>query len=358
MSATNDRLDLSTMAQYGRNGIKYGVLILVFYIVARFTWSTGRQLYLSLNPPGPPPPTMGFDALPLPSFPAQLPDERPTELVLETVGQRLPAFGSQVAVYYVPGYEPDLLALDRAKERAAALGFLFEPEKVSTAIYRWRQRTPLPANLEMNVVNNSFAMQTDWASSITLLDKKFIPDERQAASELRTLLRSLDLFQVDVATATPKVKYLKALAGETKDAASISEADFVQADLYRNVPNDLPTVTQKYDQGVIRIVFSGSRDAGERILTFESTYYPVMWDKPETYPLQSARQAWEQLLAGSGYVTHKGSDKAVVRNVYLAYYEPPLPGSYYQPVFVFEGDNGFQALVPALDPQVYKAAQD
>ena len=215
MANAPERTDLSTWSHYGRSAIKYGLIGLVLLIVARFTISTTIQIYRTLNPPGPPPPTMGFGKLTPPSFPAQLPDDRPESIVLETIGQRLPGYGTQVEVYYVPGYEPDLLALDRAKQKAAQLGFLFEPEKVSNQIYRWRQQAPLPATLEIDTVNNLFDLETDWASSVTLLDKKFIPDERQAASELRTLLRNVNLSNPDVATATPRVRYC-APAGNKK----------------------------------------------------------------------------------------------------------------------------------------------
>jgi hypothetical protein len=356
MAQKSNHMNLSLMAHYGRSAIKYGLIALVVFIVGRFALNTAAQLYRTLNPPGPPAPTMGFGLLPSPTFPAQLPEERPQQLVLETVGQRLPTFGTQARVYFVPGYQPDLLALDQAKQKAAELGFLFEPEKISNQVYRWRQRAPLPASLEIDIVNNLFELKVDWASSVTLLDKKFIPDDKQATSEVRTLLRNIQLNAPDLATASPRIKYLKALAGETRQAESFSTADFTQADLFRNVPGGYPSVTSEAGRGVIRVLFSGSRNAGERVLFFSSQYYPVVWENVQTYPLQTTNQAWQQLQAGEGYVTNKGTgNPAVIRNAYLAYYEPPLPNSYYQPVYVFEGDNGFQALVPALDPQVYKS---
>lgn len=354
----NSHLDLDRMAELGRNAIKYGVIGLVLYIVLRFSWSTATNIYLQLNPPGPPAPTMGFGRLPKPDFPAQLAQERPDEIVLETVGQRFPGFGTQIPVYYVPESTPDLLALDRAKQKAATLGFLFEPEKVTSRLYRWRRTTPLPAILEMDIVDGTFEMNVDWASSVSLLEKKIIPDERQANNELRSTLRKVNLFSEDLATASAKVTFLRALAGQTKQANSINEADFVRADLYRSVPNGLDTVTSEYQHGVIRALFSGSREQGERLLYLQSSYLPVNWQRPETYPLQSAAEAWQQLLAGEGYITNAGNDvEAVVRSVRLAYFEPMQDDSYFQPVFVFEGDDDFQALVPALNLQVYQPAQ-
>lgn len=356
MAKTKSQWDLSRMAEVGRNAIKYGLISLLLFMVLRFLWTTGNQIYKQLNPPGPPPPTMGFGTLPRINFPTQLPEDRPDEFIMETVGQRFPSFPSQLAVYYVPANEPDLLALDRAKTRAAELEFLFEPEKVSSRLFRWRRTSPLPANLEMDIVDGTFQMEVDWASSVSLLEKKIIPDERQATSELRSILRKIDLMPPDIATATPRVTFLRALAGQTKPALSVNEADFVRADLYRVVPGDMPSVTHQYGQGVIRALFSGSREVGERLLFLQSSYLPVNWQRPETYPLQTANQAWEQLRAGEGYITNNNNPlKAVVRSVRLAYYEPQQDGSYYQPVYVFEGDDDFQALVPALDPRVYNS---
>ncbi len=45
------------------------------------------------------------------------------------------------------------------------------------------------------------------------------------------------------------------------------------------------------------------------------------------------------------------TNAVVVRNVYLAYYDSFEPQTYMQPVFVFEGDDNFQALVPAVSQE-------
>jgi hypothetical protein len=349
------RLDLSNMSRWGRNTIKYGIILIILFIVGRFALMTGIQIYKTLNPPPPAPPTMGFGRIPAPAFPAQLPGDRPSTIRLETVGQRLPNYGIKAEVYFMPSAQPNLLALDRAKQQAATLGFVFEPEKVSNTNYRWRRTQPLPAILEIDTVYSTFDLEADWASSVTLLENTIIPDQRQASSELRTLLRSLTLLNTDVATAEPRLTYLKALAGETRPAESLSEADFTLLNLYRNTANSFPTVTSIAGQGVIQLLLSGSREQGERILEFHSDYLPVDWTSAETYPLITGTEAWQLLQSGQGYVTSKGTgDTATVRTVYLAYYEPFRPQNYFQPVYVFEGDGGFQALVPALNPQVYQ----
>lgn len=351
--AKND-FSLTKIARYGRKGVIYGAIVVAVLIIGRSFLSTSVSIYKALNPPPTPAPTMGFGYLPRPSFPTQLSEDKPTEYVLETVGQSLPAFNTQIPVYFMPSAQPSLLALDNARETAASLGFIFQPEKISAEEYRWRRSTPIPATLEMNIVTRHLELTVDWASSVSLLGKKMIPTPQQLTLETRGLLRSANLLPADVATSEPKISYIRALAGETQPVSSVSEADFVQVDIYRFAPNNFPTVTSEKDHGVIRVLFSGSRDQGERVLRLVSNYSPVDWSNFETYPVQSTQLAWRALQAGEGFVVSAPSNgRAVIREVALAYYEPSQAQNYFQPVYVFSGDDGFRAYVPALDARVF-----
>ncbi len=354
--AQSSDYSLTNFAKYGRLAVIYGVIALVVLIVGRSVLSTSVNILSALNPPPTPGPTMGFGYLPRPAFPNQLADERPESYELQTVGQRLPSFGSQIPVYFMPSAQPSLLALDSAKETAASLGFVFAPEKISAEEYRWRRGTPIPATLEMDIVTRHMDLSVDWASSVSLLDKKMIPTPSQLTVETRSLLRSANLLPADIATAEPKITYIRALGGELQPVSSVSEADFVQVDIYRLAPNAYPTVTSEAGKGVIRVLYSGSREQGERVLNLESQYSTVDWSNFETYPLQPAQLAWQALQAGDGYVVSAPTDggTAIVRQVALGYYEPSQAQNYYQPVYVFSGDNGFRAYVSALDSRVYQ----
>ncbi len=349
-------ITFSHTALYARRFIKYGAIMLMVFMVGRVLLNSAVSLYKALNPPPPAPPTLGFGAIPAPLFPTQFPEDRPATYKLETVGNRFPNFGPTTAVYFMPIAQPGLLALDKAKETASALGFVFQPERMETELYRWRRTDPIPATFEMDIVHRTSILKVDWSTAIGLLEKKMIPTPSQLTSEIRTLLRGADMLADDVATSTPQLTYVKALGGETRVANSISDADFVQADLFRTTPDGRRGVTAFPNKGVIQILFSGSREQGERILHLESNYYPVIWTQAETYPLRPAQEAWQALQAGEGFVISKGAvDAAVVRTVELAYYEPATPQNFYQPVYLFTGDNGFQAMVPALAAISYQA---
>lgn len=354
MAQAANEQSLSTIAQYGRKTILYGVLLLLAFMVGRTLLRVAVQTYKELNPPAPAAPTMGFGKLPQIIFPNQTAQEKPSEIILETVGGQLPGAGPTLPVFFMPAAQPDLLAFDRAKEKAASLGFVFPPEQISTHVYRWRRTLPIPSTLEMNIITGISEIKTDWASSLTLLDEKKIPEPSQLTLEARTLLRSANMLPDDIATSEGEITYIMALAGETRPVSSINEADFVELDLYRVTPVGLPTITAYPDQGVVEVLFSGSREQGQRVLSLEYDYYPVSWQTFETYPIWTSRQAFQALQAGEGFVIAGPKGKpATVRQAYLAYFEPIQEVNYFQPVWVFTGDDGFTAVVPALNPEVF-----
>lgn len=357
MAATGPTL--SDVSLYGRQAIKFGAIGLVVFMLGRIILTQAVTIYLALNPPPPPPPTVGFGLLPQPAFPTQSVEDRPQGLTLETVGQQLPYFGDQAPVFFMPTAQPSLVALEQAKAQASALGFTLSPEKVSGTLYRWRRDTPIPSTLEIDIVSGSINMEVNWPSSPGLLEKKMIPTPQGLTTELRTILRNIDLNEPDIATAEPKITYWKALGGQLREAVSVSDADFVRVDLFRVTPiADRPSITHLPGEGVVQILFSGSRDQGERILSLKSRYQSVDIATTETYPIQNTAQAWQTLQSGGGFVINKGTaPNATVRSAYLAYYEPATAQNYYQPVYVFEGDGGFQALVPAIAPAWFTGSQ-
>lgn len=347
---------LSQVTASGRKVVIWVGILLLVLVVGRSVLSFAVDTYKALNPPPTPAPTMGFSRIPMPAFPDQLAEDRPSSFEVGTVGNRFPAFDSQAAVYFVPSQTPNLVALDRAKEKAAALGFLLPPENVTTDLYRWRRSAPLPSSLEMNILTGWLEMKVDWASSVTLLSKRTLPSGDSARTRSRELMRQAGILQSDIATASPQLTYLRALAGELKPVSSVSEADFIRADFWRAGPFGLPTITATPNRGVVSVLFSGSTVQGESVLEFRSQYLPVNWTTSHTYPLISASSALKLLQAGEGYVSQplpEGETNAIIRNVQLAYYEPSQPQEYYQPVYFFTGDNGFQAIVPALNPGVF-----
>jgi hypothetical protein len=338
------------VAYYARKTIRWGSIGLVVLIIGRVALGMAVDLYNKLNPEPPAPPTVGFSKLPPLKFPKQL--RPPITLKLETISGTVTTPSYQANVYFMPITRPNLLGLEKGTQTAASLGFLFEPEALTERLYRFSRTTPIPSRLDFDIVTGNFKMKVDWYEQENFLQEKFLPNEQQALTEVRNYLNKADILSTDVEAGEHRITYLAAKGKGYRVVPSLSDADFVQVDLFRGeIEKDVPNVTAVENKGIIRLILSGSRTQNERAVQVEYDYFPVDINTVETYPIKTGPQAWEELVSGGGHiVTSPPEGEVVVRSSYLAYYDSFDPQNYFQPVYVFEGDGNFKAIVPAIDP--------
>ena len=154
-----------------------------------------------------------------------------------------------------------------------------------------------------------------------------------------------------MATSEAKISFLRASSTSYIPAVSLSEADFIQVNIWRSPIRETYSLVRPDPlQGNAHFIFSGSRDTNSSIVQADFTYAPIDYERFETYGLIAPQTAWQTLQAGKGFVAHidAGVQQATVRNVYLAYYDSDTPQRYLQPVYVFVGDQNFFAYVPAV----------
>lgn len=340
---------LSDIAYGSRLFIKYGAILLAFFMIGRILLNFGVSVYKALNPPKLPPPTLGFGTLPTLEFGPDL--SSPKEYLLQTVTGGLPNLGEQVKVFFVPENKASLLAVDHAQKQAAALGFVFPYEQISQTILRWRKTNPLPATLEIDVVTGDATMKVDWASNPSFFVDSTLPSETTATVQAKSILKQADLLPADMATGAANISYLRAAGAEYLPAPSYSEADFIQVDLFRTpVDTRFRILGPQADKGNARIILSGSKQDDQKVVGVEYRHRDVEYDRFETYPLISTAQAWNMLQSGQGHIASVSTPETaqvVVRNVVLGYFDPQPGQLYMQPIYIFIGDNGFMGYVPA-----------
>lgn len=339
---------LSDIAYVSRMSVKFGALFIVLFMVGRVLLNATISLYKTLNPPKPPPPTLGFGALPEIQFGDDL--STPKEFMLQTVTGGLPSFGEQAKVFFVPESKAGLLAVDNAKKQAAALGFVFQYEQVSQTTLRWTKTNPIPATLEINIVTGDISMKAEWASDPSFLVQKNLPNEQIAGSQAKAILQQAGLLSQDMATASAKISYLKALGTGYTPAVSYSEADFVQVDLSR-IPVNMryPIVGPDYSKGNARMILSGNKQAAQ-FVEFLYHHKTVEYDRFETYPLIPISEAWNMLQSGRGHIASvlpSDSSQVVIRDVQLGFFDPQNGENYMQPIYIFTGDKGFVGYIGA-----------
>ena len=100
-----------------------------------------------------------------------------------------------------------------------------------------------------------------------------------------------------------------------------------------------------------------AQNKDQQIIAAEYHYHPVDETQFSTYPIKTPTEAFDELQTGTPFIADKGVNKdganLKIRRVYLAYFDPEEETDFYQPIYVFEGDNGFTAYVPAVTSNYY-----
>jgi hypothetical protein len=341
---------LTDTAYVSRLFIKVAGTVLVVLIVGRFSFDILWKYWKATHPPLPPSPEMAFGGLPAVDFP----QKQEAELIynLETPNGTLPTFGDRADVYLMPEQRPRFLALDQATKDAGSLGFTGKSEAQSEVVYRFKRAMPLPATLDINIYTGKFALSIDWPQDPNFFMIKNLPADSQAIAEVKSILKKASLIPDDLAKGDAQITYLKVNNGIYKESVSLSEADFVRVDLYRTkIEDKYEAVTPDPEQGIVRAIVSGNPDKG-RLVQISYNYYPVNYQNKSAYPLKTPQQAWTELTQGSGYIAQldSGINSVIVRRIELGYYDAYEPQPYFQPVYVFRGDDNFVAYVPAVSP--------
>lgn len=346
---------LTETAYWARNTIKYGTFLVIFLIVARLLWIAGTNFYNNIFPPPPPPPTVAFGKLPALLFP-----ERPPGTLtynIQTPTGELPTLSSQASVYIMPPSSSSLLALDEAKKTASSLGFNGNSTSLSETIYRFEKERSLQI-LDINIVNKTFALNFDLAQAPELLNMR-PRSTPEVLNAIKFFLSPAQLFPTDLSEGSTTFEFLKVEGGQLVGTPSLSEANFVKVNFFRKNYNELPVLTPD-KKGNIWFIVSGDTSRDRQIIWGEYHYFTVDEKRQSTYPIKTALQAVNELQTSQAFVAQPpldGTSNATVRRIYLAYYDSGRPQNFFQPIFVFEGDQGFLAYLPAVAAEYYSSVQ-
>lgn len=364
---------LTDTAYYSRQGVKYGAIGFVALLLLYWTGTGLIRFWQATHPAPPPPPAASFGILPSISFP----EDKATvaSFDLQTPTGTLGTFPDRLRVFVATAKKSSFLAADNANQLAKKLGFTGQPTLESSTRYRWSSETPLPSALEMDIINTYFSLTRAWPADPTLVTNKRFTGDQQTILDARNFLTQAGLLATDL-IGGEKATYLRASGSQFIAAISLSEADFVKVDFFRQ-PFSPPALTSPSPTrtpspaagpeyafftpdpltGLISIIVSGSPDAAKRIISVDYRYTPIEYESFSDYPLKTADQAWEELSSGGGYIaSFTGSGPAVIRRVNLGYFDPLTPHEFIMPIYVFSGDNNFVAYVSALAETVVQAA--
>src|SRR3990170_3138780 len=331
-----------------RKIIRFGIYGLTFLIFLRTSFSVGKNIYRKLFPEPPPKPTVTFGKLPNLSFPEGTRKTDGLSFTLETAQGALPVFSDQQKIYLMPKSSPAIGQPETAKFKAQQMGFNPKELELVETVFQF-QHPKAPATLVMNIVTQVWSISFDLRVSPYVLDD-LPPDPDRALAIARSFLSQGDFLKEDLEGRTTH-EYLKVAEGKFVTALSRSDANLIKVNLFRKDYETIPPVTLNPKEGNVWFLMGGSRAPENQIIAAEYHYYPIEEKRAGTYPIKTSQAAWDELTKGEGFVADMGEnkdEKIVIRNVYLGYFDPGQYSEFYQPVYVFEGDNNFTSYVPAV----------
>ncbi|KKP38339.1 hypothetical protein A2130_02280 [Candidatus Woesebacteria bacterium GWC2_33_12] len=335
-----------------RKSIRYFIYFIIFLIVGRVVLNGTIALYKKIFPPAPEPATVAFGKLPKLPFPEKT--KKDLKFTLETANGEIPLFPLKVSVYFMPKKSANLLSLDFTKDMTKKLGFSLEPQQISDSIYKFNHKSSL-AILETDIITNAFSISYDLNADPLPISVKSLQPEI-SASTVKSFLNSGGLLAEDL-TGEVKHQFLKTQGGNFIPAVSLSDASITRVDIFRKKYNELPIVTNESGKANVWFMVSGIREKGRDIIAGEYHYFPIDETKLATYPIKTGSEAWQEFINGNYYSASFGTtidgNNIKIRKVYLAYYDPGVYTEFFQPIYVFEGDNDFVGYVPAVTSEYY-----
>ena len=342
---------LSYATELSRKALKVGGLSILAFLVVRFAFLSFVAYWKATHPPAPPPPTVGFGVLPKINFPDTDKQLTPQQFVLETKDGRFPDFPDRAKVFLMPKNSPNLFDHEKALSIAAKYNFVFEPQIVDKRTYRWQKTNPLLSTFELDVLDNVFFYQTDFMNRPDLLLSKQGYTRFDALEQTRNFIAKANLLTNEIATSSGKLTYLKSAGSQLIKADTPLDADYVQVDIQRSpIDDEYLAYTQNGEEGIVHAILGSIKGLDTSVLRMRYAYYPIDYSQVHTYPLKSPKKAWDILQAGEGcIISNESSSQAVIRDISIGYYDDIDGQEYFQPIYVFKGDDDFLAFVPAIE---------
>lgn len=334
-----------------RRLIKYGGIFIGGFTLVWTLTSLAISAYKAAHPPYLAP-DVKYGILPKVIFPIK--NFEVKNFTAEMANDILPSFPDQAKVYVITRSDSTFLALDEDTKTASDLGFKVNPTQIGDGIYQFKN-TALNQTLTMNVLQNSFEMNYPYQEDQTLYNPTEMPTKESAISTAKSYLSSANKLADDLKNGETKVTYWKISYEGLTSVSSLSEANAIKVDLFRQNLNNLKILSSDVNSASVSVLITGSQVDGKKIVKVVYKYAKIDRELFSSYPIKTATEAWNDLVAGNYWpAMDTSNNKVTIRNMYLAYFEPVNLTNYLQPIYVFEGDNDFVAYVPAVTEKYTK----
>jgi len=324
-------------------GILLSILIFVI-IIKNFILDLKERL----SPTRPPPPTVAFGKLTPISFPKNVTDKSFT-YSLDTITGLFPTLPDQVKVHRMVQIKPEFLALDKARQKVALLGFRSKEAYISENLYRWVNETPPSREITYNIFSHDFNLSSSFLSDpISTQSQGKFSDENSAINASQRFLSKISSFPDDIDLAKTKTLLYSIKDNSLNPATSVSNANVIRVDFFQKNINDLPIYYSNYSSSTINLLVIALQK--NNLVVGSNFHYQPISNESYTYPIKTASEAFDELKNQKAYIVSYFSNDAniPIKNISLGYYIGTEKQNYLMPIVFFEGANGFVAYVSAV----------
>jgi len=301
---------------------------------------------IDTNKPIPTPtPSASFGTLPSVTFPESV--SRPATFKLELIEGKPPEATASAPIYLIPDKKPTLFSRRQGVTFGKKLGFMEEPTEFSPTILEFTD-PETNSSLTLNIATNNFHMKRNYPD-LSSFQNTIVANESVITGLARTYFRDLRVWN-DL-LSQEEVTYYTYDGQNLAIVDDVRVAQVVRVDFMTPVIGPYAAVTPNKTFSNIYLIFNVDQNKIGNIIEASFQYFPPNISISATYPTISGQDAWDQLVQGKGYIGISKTDQAIIRKVYLAYYLAPEYMPFLQLVWVFEGDNEFFAIIPAISAE-------
>ncbi len=319
-------------------GIFIVALIALFFILM-----VSGNIKNALFPPKADPALIAFDKLPSLDLSEGIEPPVGVTYKVETVTGQLEELQPRIKVFGIKKPDARFGDVESANVMAKDARFKVPANRIDSdkAIYVHSED---PARtLEVELKTGNIFVNSGYLSDPEVITTQARLEE-PSGDVARNFLRSFNIDVEDFEEDRIEFIKLKVDGGRLVDAVSISTANIVQVNYYASAIDKIPVKSPQFKRPKLRVLV-----AEKGVVAAKASASEIQKYKFSTYPLKGVKQAFVDLQAGRTAYNKVFNDTLfTIRNVSLAYLDTENFQQYLQPVYVFEGDEGVEAYVPAV----------
>ncbi|MFH0773487.1 MAG: hypothetical protein V1922_04205 [bacterium] len=205
--------------------------------------------------------------------------------------------------------------------------------------------------LAVDINTYNFRYDYDFRKDPELVETASMPDIESSKNTAINFLKSIDRYPNELALGD--ITFIHMFYDKTSSSAGVvtdpQQSNMIEVDFYRQKVGQYLPMSPTYFNSQNYVMLMPNK-YGAKVVSAQVKFFETSSTEIGVYPLISGQRAYEMLLAGKGILVSGGLDKKKVsiKSMTLGYFDPDIYQDYYQPIYVFSGDNDFVSYVPAV----------